>query len=255
MYYYKIINGSTFIGAVTSLNLRKYQTKHNVILSCDEEDAQYIQIGEEIYHAMWMRPETIKGLYPTVDVIEITETEYRQLKELIDNGEDIQIDISENIEEAEVDTPSLDQSELITLDFAKTKKIETLSKCCEQTILNGFDLVLSDGVSHHFSLETTDQIMISALALKAQSGETALPWHADNEECKFYKTEDILLLNSKMESLIIYQQSYFNSLKKYVQSFNTITEVMEIEYGIAIPTEYQNEVLQTLLAQMEENAE
>ena len=86
--------------------------------------------------------------------------------------------------------------------------------------------------------------------LKAVAGEEPLPYHADNEPCKFYSAADIITINTAMENAVIFHTTYFNSLKIYINSLSTITEIGAIFYGIEIPVEYQSEVLQTLYAQM-----
>lgn len=45
MRYYKIIIDDKFVGIGSTIDLRKFQKKHEVFLSCDESEAQYIQCG------------------------------------------------------------------------------------------------------------------------------------------------------------------------------------------------------------------
>ncbi len=138
---------------------------------------------------------------------------------------------------------------LDALARAKEKLIETMSQICNATITAGFNATLSDGEVHHFSLEMTDQIMISLLANKAQTGQTAVPWHADGEDCRFFSPEDIALVNGIMENLVIYHETYFNSIRRWIQSVESTDELAAIHYGDEIPVEYQSEVLQAILAQ------
>lgn len=48
---------------------------------------------------------------------------------------------------------------------------------------------------------------------------------------------------------VSYHESYFNSLKAYINSLDKIETVGGIEYGVDIPDDYQTEVLRTLLSQ------
>lgn len=59
MNYYKLINGETFVGIATQYDFREYQKKHGILLACDEETAQYVQVEESLYHAEWMKPVNI----------------------------------------------------------------------------------------------------------------------------------------------------------------------------------------------------
>ena len=54
MKYFKIIKDNEFIGIGTTRDMRKFQIEHSVLLVCDENEAQYIQCGEDFYHAPWM---------------------------------------------------------------------------------------------------------------------------------------------------------------------------------------------------------
>ena len=46
--YYKIMTDSEFIGIGTTLSLRRFQKKHQILLTCDESQAQYIQYKEKL---------------------------------------------------------------------------------------------------------------------------------------------------------------------------------------------------------------
>lgn len=188
------------------------------------------------------------GEYSTVKIIEISKEEYEILKAALDENK-----IIEEPEEIlpEPEEPSDEEiTDSNTLEMLRNSKIQEMSRLCNKTIVNGFDVVLSDEKTYHFSLEITDQIMISKLNDKANDGQTLLPWHSDGNACKFYSQEDIKIINSTMESLITYHQTYFNSLKMYIMALNTITEIGKIYYGIEIPVEYQSEVLIALLSEM-----
>lgn len=122
-----------------------------------------------------------------------------------------------------------------------------MSATCNSAIRAGFDVALSDGELHHFSLEITDQIMISMLAGKAAAGAPAVPWHGDGEECRFFSAEDIGTVNTEMEALITFHQTYFNSLKHYILSMESLEAVKAVWYGMPIPEENQSEVLKAIL--------
>lgn len=138
--------------------------------------------------------------------------------------------------------PEPEPEEPETIAFVKEKKVSAMSAACEAAIVTGFSISDNSG-EHHFSLQVTDQIMIAQLGLKAQTGAGQLPWHADGEACKFYTAEEMMAINGRMEQLITYHQTYFNSLKQYINSLETLEEISAVEYGMEIPAEYQSEVL------------
>lgn len=245
MHWYKVIDNETFIGVATSYDLRRHQRKHNILLSCDENLAQYIQVDGKKYHAQWMLPEFVKGLYPTVDVVEIDEEEYNLISSAIEKDEVVIIEknketvVEEPIKE-EVLTPN------VTVSYLKEVKIKEMSAKCQEEIMNGIDVVLSDGKSHHFSLQITDQLMIDKLVQKAKNGESDLIWHEDGGLSQIYSATDILLIGKKMDEHITYHTVYFNSLKAYIKSFRKTTKVMDIFYGLEIPAKYQTDVYKKL---------
>lgn len=147
------------------------------------------------------------------------------------------------------DTPTVEDyvEPAISVDELKETLIANMSNQCNKVITNGFDAVLSDGNTYHFALTLEDQLMIQALMLKAKSGETILPYHADGETCRYFSADEISLLYSNMESIITYNTTYFNSLRDYINSMTTEEELQAISYGVEIPEEYQSEVLKSLL--------
>ena len=90
MQYYKLINDSTFIGVGSSADMRRYQRKHRILLGCDEQSAQYIQIDNTLYRADWMIPADKTTIsFKQAKIIEIDENEYNTLKKASESGENI----------------------------------------------------------------------------------------------------------------------------------------------------------------------
>ena len=89
MKFYKIVNGKNFVGVATTNDLRTVQKKYAMLISCLESEAQYVQVGNDLYHANWMR--NIKGnediMADLVDVIEISQEEYDEISSTIEKGE------------------------------------------------------------------------------------------------------------------------------------------------------------------------
>lgn len=248
--YYKLLSSQGIVGVVRDDDFRKYQSKRKIVMFSNIENAQFVEWRGGYYRDDWLRPlsdNEIKCVQ--ISIVRIEEQEYNALIEAFETQEEIGDDENggELIIEPEVEP--VNEDDVMTLEFVKEQKIAQMSKICHETIVNGVDVVLSDGESHHFSLEVEDQIKIQALALKAQSGEQTLFWHEDNKPCQFYSAQDILVIYGAMEQKQIFHTTYFNSLKMYIQSLNTIEEVGAITYNTVIPIGYQSEVLQYLLTQ------
>ena len=79
--YYKIVQGKTIVGAISSIDFRKYQEKHKRILFADEEDGQFVEFKEKYYRDDWLRALPI-GTVKTAsaDIVRISFEEYEALK-------------------------------------------------------------------------------------------------------------------------------------------------------------------------------
>lgn len=248
MSYYKLISGTNIVGIATSVDFRRFQKKHRIILICDEQSAQYVQYKDILYHDKWMLPITSDLYeYESAEVVHIDEQEYNTLKAALETEDEIVIEPETPVEE---EPEYVDTNEVITVDYIKSVKIAEMSSICNKFITNGFDVFLSDDDLHHFSLTTQDQLNLITLSSIVASGEEQIPYHADGELCKFYSAEDINTITSAATQFKTYQISYFNALKAYIGSLNDINEIGAITYGIDIPAEYQSDVLKVLLTNM-----
>lgn len=251
--FYKIISGEKFIGVATSSDLRKYYEKRNkirILTSCLEDECQYIQLGSDLFHDNWMRKEDNKGEHAFASVIEITEEQYNYMnKDISEVTDDEQVEWSQEPEEKVVVPEEQSQEEIVTIEFVREKKLKEMSMISQEAIFAGFDVVLSDGLSHHFSLNTQDQLNLITLSAAASTGQPT-PYHADGEPCKFYSPLDLQAVLTEATSHKTYHTSYFNSLKAYINSLDNVDDIVKVEYGMVIPVEYQSDVLQAILYQM-----
>ena len=237
MKYYKVINGQLFVGIATTSELRKIQLRHNILISCTEQEAECIQIEDNYYHAGWMKAvrEDIGAI--TADVIEIDKEEYDELYELIEHDEEI-----EPYPEPEPSPEPEPEPEDITVAYAKKLKLKDMSNTCNNIIFAGIDVVLSDEETHHFSLTEYDQLNLFKLETLARSGQEVLPYHEDGELCKFYPAVDIITIANAATQYITYHTTYFNSLKAYINSLRSLNTISKVTYGKKKKKKYQSDV-------------
>lgn len=78
--YYKVLKDGKVIDVLDHLVFVKYQKKHNIMVVCDESEAQAIvsSDGQYIWHVGWLLKVPVDG-YETVELVEIDEYEYKQL--------------------------------------------------------------------------------------------------------------------------------------------------------------------------------
>lgn len=120
----------------------------------------------------------------------------------------------------------------------KNNKIEELSKQCNQLIVAGSKIKLSDESEKEFSYSTDDQANISEMFNAILMGATSYPYHANNEGCKMYSAADIVIIYSTLSSLKTGQITYFNQLKQYVKTLNTVSDIESVTYGQELTGEY-----------------
>lgn len=116
MTYFRVDQDDIFIGIGTTLDLRKYQEKHRILLTSDEDDAEYIQIDETLYHDNWLNPiQTDRFEYQDADITAIETDVYEALAESIELGEEILSEIEDESEDTDgSDDTAEDAVEAIT---------------------------------------------------------------------------------------------------------------------------------------------
>ena len=203
MKYFKIIKDNEFIGIGTTRDMRKFQKKHNVLLVCDENEAQYIQCGEDLYHAPWM--EAVANDCVIADVIRIEEDEYNCLLSAIESNEEIKF-ADELVVEYE---PIVDEVEELTIDYIRSAKLAELKYECNKAIMEGFDMELGDGETRHFTLSVNDQINLLTQA---------------------YFDEDMQQVIVVMNNFKVKHMNHLKELEEYVNSLTNIEEISKVSY-------------------------
>lgn len=203
MKYFKIIKDNEFIGIGTTRDMRKFQKKHNVLLVCDENEAQYIQCGEDLYHAPWM--EAVEGSPVIADVIRIEEDEYSCLLSAIESNEEIKFS-EEPVVEYE---PIIDEVEELTVDYIRSAKLAELKYECNKAITEGFDMEFGDGETRHFTLSVNDQINLLTQA---------------------YFNDDMQAVIVVMNNFKVKHMNYLKELEDYVNSLADIEEIAKVAY-------------------------
>lgn len=136
-----------------------------------------------------------------------------------------------------------------TLEELQAAKKQEVNAACNKTIIEGFDVALSDG-THHFTMKEEDQIaFLTCLALISQ-GETAIPWHPNGsctQPCVFYSADDMQKITDAAYEHRTFHTTYCNSLKIWVEATKAAEELQEIYYGADVPEEYQSAVLKAYL--------
>lgn len=131
-------------------------------------------------------------------------------------------------------------------DVTQDEVIAAMSDACNQAIVSGVDVTLSDGGTYHFSLGLEDQLNLMNLQSMVLSGAESVPYHADGEGCRYYGADDFNKIAEAATAWKLYHESYFNSLREYIKSLSTNEDLGDVEYGMEIPEAYQTDVFRQL---------
>ena len=139
-----------------------------------------------------------------------------------------------------------------TLEEVQEQKVTEINNAQQAIIAQGIDVTLTDGTTEHFTLTDHDQTSLMGLQAQVVQGVEQIPWHTSDqsEHCKFYSNADMALITTAAMSCVTWHVTYFRDLRIYIRSLQTKEEVETVVYGMDIPTEYQSEPLQAMLAGM-----
>ena len=243
--WFKVIKDGKLIGAVTEESFARYSPTSKRLHICKVIDGQYLFFEDRYYRDDWMLPvdPECNLSYDMATVISISEKEYN----IIVRHEDIELVDAKLLNDTEPETikKESDISEIATIEYVREQKIKELSSVCNRIIEDGFDLVLSDGVSHHFSMSIEDQINLINLELALDRHEDVI-YHADGEIAQYYSEEDAHSIISGAHMWSQYNRALFNCFKSWINELNDIETIDKITYDTEIPDEYCSIVLQTL---------
>lgn len=129
-----------------------------------------------------------------------------------------------------------------SIEEVRTSKINEMSQACNEIIINGIDIE-----DAHYSMSLEDQLNILTLQGMILNGQASVPYHADGESCVMYSAEDFLEIANAATNHKLYHESYFNSMRDWINALEDTDAIEYIYYGIEIPVEYQTDVLKGLI--------
>ena len=265
MIYYKITHNQDIIDVNTNENINyvRYDKYHQSLRICDSISNNVVGIvssdNSAIYHLIDYPniPDMVLGEFIDVRMTEISEEDYIVFKKALDEQKEI-IDPDPYIPPEPEPTPEEKEKEeeyKRSLQFVKDSKIEYMSYLCNQTIEKGISVTLSDGEVHSFALTEHDQTNLMGRLTQLNAGALQVSYHPDDGICIYYSAEDMMKIIQTSMFHVDFQNTYFNSLKHYINSMNNLVDVSAVYYGIEIPEEYQSQPLKDLLAKMENQIE
>jgi hypothetical protein len=111
-----------------------------------------------------------------------------------------------------------------------------MSEICKNSIFNG--VVFKN---KKYSLGLDDQTNITNLSILASAGQD-VPYHADGEECEVIPAQEFVEFASYCQQFKLCHLTYYNQLKQYVNSLTNIEDILSVNYGMELPTEYMEKI-------------
>lgn len=163
-----------------------------------------------------------------VTIEKISEDEFNRLKRLLNSGQEI-------------------TANKAVLEATAQETISRLSEICNDKIVEGFYVMLSDGEKHNFRLTTEDQLNLLNLENQINSGSQTAIYHATGEPCKVFSRKDIVKIIKAYRKHVLYHTTYFNVAKQYISSLSDVDKITAFYYGMPITYATQDLELRKIL--------
>lgn len=109
--------------------------------------------------------------------------------------------------------------------------ISNLSRVCQQKIVEGFNINLSDGKSYHFDLTAEDQLNLLNIENQLYAGAQNILYHAAGIPCKMFNRIDLFRIIKAFRDHVLYHTTYFNVAKQYINTLTDSTKIEQFTYG------------------------
>ena len=215
---YKVIYKSSVIDVIDKPRYVRYIKQTGRVTICDKSSAHglYSSDNKTVYMLQGkLNPEAEN--YRTVILQEITESEYLRIKLQLNKGETVCAYPQE-------------------LENIRREKLDELSKKCNEIITSGLNVLMSDGLYHHFKLTLEDQLNIAMLEKQVSRGAKTVMYHETNKVSKMYRSEDIAKLFVEVDKHREYHTTYYNLLKYFINNCSDVNRIECIQYGVRLET-------------------
>lgn len=243
--WFKVIKNGELIGVVTEQSFARYSEKSGRSHICQAVNGEYVILNDKYYHDDWMFPINAKSYidYENATVISISKKEY----DILSSGEEMPVKNEIVKNPAEEILEKVSENEEVTIDFVRAKKFKELRHACTEAIEKGFDLMLADGLIHHFSMTDHDQLNLLQMEIELNNGSNDILYHADNELMQYFGIDDVQYILSAAKRWKDTNLALFNSLKNWINNLHDLETIDSITYDSEIPEMYRSEILKTLL--------
>lgn len=224
-----------------------WDTKHRTAFGCTTlqqiRDKAMLIMDEsgQFWHAPWLHalPESVAGIFPDCpNAVEIDDDEFEAISDILKESGTAEYK-PPAVEEPEPE-PEEPLEEVKDLSYLRELKISSLNKACNEAIVAGFSVALSDGETYRFTMKDEDQIAMMLLLSRAQAGEKDLDFYAADRKCLVLSNKDALKIGNAAVAYRSYHVAYYRCLADWIDSLNDASSIGAIEYGSVVPKEFRS---------------
>lgn len=221
---YKVISEGQIIDLISNLKYLRYLYKSKQIVPSDSMSANCIQGSNDKIYGLKGNAFPLDFPHKIVIVKEIDKIEFDKLHLLFKDHSNI-----------DADDPFLIK--------AKEAKINELKSICDNEIINGICIKLSDDDYHCFELTIEDQLNLKSIETTLYKYKNDIIYHEKGKVCSLFSKEDMQLIISAATRHIQYHTTYFNLMKYCINNMNAITDINNIHYGDEVPDKNYQKLL------------
>ena len=124
----------------------------------------------------------------------------------------------------------------ITIEDAKSAKVEELSAACGLAIDDGVVLTTEDGIERHFAGKEEDQISLEQVMRACRDGAPGWLYQSEGErgklgECFWLTAADATMISNALAIDKTQKRTYNKELQAYALSLTTVEEVLAVQWG------------------------
>jgi hypothetical protein len=205
---YKIIYNNKIIDVVESPQFIKILSTGHVVLT-NKSCANGLKGSRGNIYSF--EPTSAKDV-KVVSIKKITNEEFSRLQSLLNS----EIDVIANT---------------AYLATCRQTAIANLSKVCQQKIVEGFSIKLSDNKLYHFDLTTEDQLNLLNIENQLYAGVQNILYHATGIPCKMFNRIDLFKIVEAFRKHVLYHTTYFNVVKQYINTLTDTDKIEQFTYG------------------------
>jgi hypothetical protein len=223
---YKILHDNKVIDVVRDPKFLRFLASGHIAFT-DKSSANGI-LGSD-GHTAYSFNKSSRSDIKVVKIEEISYNEFSRLRSLLNSG--IEASVVDATEKA----------------VAINNKLRQLSTICNNKIIAGFSIILSDGERYRFKLTTEDQLNLIILENQLNAGAETVLYHASDMPCKYFMREDMLKVINAFKKHVLYHTTYFNAVKQYLKTLNKVDEIASFTYGTSITHTVTNYAIRKIL--------